>query len=134
MQFLKTLFWVLVAVLLAVFAIYNWRPVEIAVWRDIEMETWLPVPIITAFVLGVLLVWIPHRASVWRWRRKVDATERKLADEHAARNRAEEQLLDERNRASVVDPDPRFDDARVVEDTPPRDADGRLLDDGDRPL
>lgn len=133
MQFLKTLFWVLVAVVLAVFAFYNPTWVDVSLPSNITARILLPLLVIGAFVVGVLLVWIPHRASVWSWRRKVDATERKLVEERDARRRSEDQLLNERNRSSAVDPDPRLDTAELVI-PPARDADGRLLDDRDRPL
>lgn len=133
MQFLKTLFWVLVAVVLAVFAFYNPTWVDVSLPSNITARILLPLLVIGAFVVGVLLVWIPHRASVWSWRRKVDATERKLVEERGARRRSEDQLLNERNRSSAVDPDPRLDTAELIV-SPARDADGRLLDDRDRPL
>lgn len=133
MQFLKTLFWVLVAVVLAVFAFYNPTWVDVSLPSNITARILLPLLVIGAFVVGVLLVWIPHRASVWSWRRKVDATERKLVEERDTRRRAEDQLLNERNRSSAVDPDPRLDTDELVI-LPARDADGRLLDDRDRPL
>lgn len=135
MQFLKTLFWVLAAVILAVFALYNWTPVTVRLWQDLRMDTFLPVLVIGAFVVGVLLVWFPHRASVWSWRRKVNAIERKLAEERDSRQRAEEQLLNECNRSSVADPDPLLESRDTVVVAPARDADGRPLADEDgRPL
>lgn len=125
MQFLKTLFWVLVAVVLAVFALYNMTPVSVQLWRDLRMDTFLPVLVIGAFLVGVLLVWFPHRASVWSWRRKVDATERKLADEREARVRAEEALTHE--RAAPVHERVVTRSEPVFEDRPILDADGRVI-------
>lgn len=129
MQFLKTLFWVLAAVVLAVFALYNWTPITVRLWQDLRLDTYLPLLVIGAFVVGVLLVWIPHRASVWSWRRKVTATERKLADERDARQKAEDQLLNNRNRANTSNPDPLL--VRAEDVVAARDADGRLLTDKD---
>lgn len=123
MQFLKTLFWVLVAVVLAVFALYNMTPVSVQLWRDLRMDTFLPVLVIGAFVAGVLLVWLPHRASVWGWRRKNDATERKLLDEREGRVRAEEALTHERAAPErvVTRSEPVFEDRPIL------DADGNVI-------
>ena len=138
MQFLKTLFWVLVAAVLTVFAFNNWDVVTINLWQDLQLQTFLPVLVIGAFVAGVLLIWLPHRASRWSWKRKMDSTERKLADERAERNRLEERLVVERDRVDthvsrpavartasgerlVVEP------GETVVVSPTRDADGRLI-------
>ena len=129
MQFLKTLFWVLVAVVLAVFAFNNWTPVEINLWRNLRMDTFLPLLVIGAFVVGVLLVWLPHRASVWSWRRKVATTERKLADEREQRIRAEESVAVRDDRIGGVTSDRLATDRDHVEvvDRPILDADGRVV-------
>ena len=42
MQFLKTLLWVLVAVVVALFASRNWGPVTLALWGDIQADIKLP--------------------------------------------------------------------------------------------
>ena len=125
MQFLKTLFWVLVAVVLAVFAFNNWTPVEVNLWRNLRMDTFLPLLVIGAFVVGVLLVWLPHRASVWSWRRKVDSTERKLAEERELRIRAEESVAPGRVEPGVART--VATDHEHVVDRPILDADGRVV-------
>ncbi len=125
MQFLKTLFWVLIAVVLAVFAFNNWTPVEVNLWRNLRMDTFLPLLVIGAFVVGVLLVWLPHRASVWSWRRRVDATERKLAEERELRIRAEESIARPREDAAVHRTVVTEHDH--VTDRPILDADGRVV-------
>lgn len=133
MQFLKTLFWVLVAVVLAVFAFNNWKTVDVDLWQNLTLSTFLPLLVIGAFVVGVLLIWLPHRASRWSWSRKVDAAERKLADEREQRVRLEEQLVNERNRVDTVVPRPVVGEPVMVEPgetvvvSPARDADGRPL-------
>ncbi len=124
MQFLKTLFWVLVAVVLAVFAVYNVNTwVDVALPSNLTVNILLPLLVIGAFLVGVFLVWLPHRASVWSWRRKVDATERKLADEREARGRAEEALTHEHAAPErvVTRSEPVFADRPIL------DADGRVI-------
>ena len=43
MQFLKTLFWVLVAVVVVLFAGRNWTRVTLNLWGDIQADIKIPV-------------------------------------------------------------------------------------------
>ena len=65
MQFLKTLFWVLVAVLVALFASRNWIDVTLNLWGDIQADIKLPVLLLIAFLLGLLPTWLIMRARLW---------------------------------------------------------------------
>jgi uncharacterized integral membrane protein len=76
MQFLKTLFWVLIAVLVALFARANWTPITLNLWNDIQADTKLPVLMLVAFLLGWLPTWLILRARIWSLRRRLDAMER----------------------------------------------------------
>ncbi|HKY82498.1 MAG TPA: LapA family protein [Sphingobium sp.] len=78
MQFLRTAFWVVIAIALAFFCTANYVPVTVRLWGDIVMETKLPVLLIGAFLLGALPFWIMARATRWRMKRKLDSTERAL--------------------------------------------------------
>lgn len=76
MQFLKTLFWVLIAVLVALFASRNWSEVTVNLWGDIQADIKLPVLMLIFFLLGFLPTWLILRARVWSLDRRVDAMER----------------------------------------------------------
>ena len=76
MQFLKTLFWVLVAVLIVLFARANWTPVTLTLWSDIQAETKLPMLVFVGFVIGWLPTWLMMRARLWTFRRRVEALDR----------------------------------------------------------
>ena len=76
MQFLKTLFWVLIAVLVALFARANWTPITLNLWNDIQADTKLPVLMLIAFALGWLPTWLILRARIWSLRRRIEAMER----------------------------------------------------------
>jgi uncharacterized integral membrane protein len=78
MQFLRTAFWVVIAVGLAFFCMANYVPVTVRLWGDMVMETKLPVLLIGAFLLGALPFWVMARATRWRLRRRLDSTERAL--------------------------------------------------------
>ena len=76
MNFLKTLFWVLVAVLVALFAKANWAPVTVKLWNDIVADIQLPLLLLIAFVLGWLPTWIILRARTWSLNRRIEALDR----------------------------------------------------------
>ncbi|UZW53666.1 hypothetical protein NUH86_08805 [Sphingobium sp. JS3065] len=78
MQFLRTAFWVVIAVALAFFCMANYVPVTVRLWGDLVMETKLPVLLIGAYILGALPFWIMARATRWRMKRKLESTERAL--------------------------------------------------------
>ena len=79
MQFLKTVFWVLVAVVAAIFAYNNWTPVTVMLWGGIVLDTRLPLLLLIAFLLGLLPTLLLYRTTRWRLRRKLDSTEKALA-------------------------------------------------------
>ncbi|MEP2102173.1 MAG: hypothetical protein ABJP02_11760 [Parasphingorhabdus sp.] len=75
MQFIKTLFWVILAVILVVFAANNWSPTSVLIWEDIRIDTKLPVLVIGAFLLGFVPLWLIHRTSKWRLNRRIKTLE-----------------------------------------------------------
>jgi len=52
MQFLKTVFWVLLAVLVALFAVRNWGDVTLNLWGDIQADVKIPILLLVAVALG----------------------------------------------------------------------------------
>ena len=46
MQFLKTLFWVVIAVFLAILASRNWHDVTLNLWGDIQADVKIPILLI----------------------------------------------------------------------------------------
>ena len=84
MQFLKTLFWVLVAVILSFFAYRNWDPVTLNLWDDIQADIKIPVLLLVFFLLGFLPTWLVMRTRMWGYRRRLEALERSRASAAAA--------------------------------------------------
>jgi uncharacterized integral membrane protein len=76
MNFLKTLFWVVVAVSLAIFANRNWADVTINLWGNIQADVKLPVLIFLAFMIGFLPPYLILRGRVWALKRKLALAER----------------------------------------------------------
>jgi uncharacterized integral membrane protein len=70
MQFLKTLFWVLVAVVVALFANRNWHDVTLNLWGDIQADIKLPVLLGLVFLVSFLPPFLLYRARLWAARRR----------------------------------------------------------------
>ena len=79
MQFLKTLFWVALAVILVLFATVNWQPVTMNLWGGLQADVKLPVLILASFLLGFLPMLVVPRARLWTMRRRLEALERQVA-------------------------------------------------------
>ena len=90
MGILRTIIWVLLTIALVLFAMANWNPVTVTIWPGQVLDTKLPVLIVVAFLLGSLPMWIALRAARWSLRRRLDTSERQLADLRAMANRAAE--------------------------------------------
>lgn len=90
MQFLKTLFWVLLAVVVALFAAHNWSDVTVNLWGDIEADIKLPILLLIVFLIGFLPTWLILRTRVWSHRRRLEAMERSRLASLPAETPAEE--------------------------------------------
>ena len=84
MQFLKTLFWVMIAVIAVIFGYRNWTPVTINLWGGLQADIKLPILLLIAFLAGFLPWYVLHKATRWQLRRKLDAAQRALAEVRAA--------------------------------------------------
>lgn len=78
MQFLKTLLWVLLAVVIALFASRNWVPVTLRLWGDIEADIKLPLLLFLVFLAGFLPTWLILRARLWSQQRRIEGLERSV--------------------------------------------------------
>jgi lipopolysaccharide assembly protein A len=76
MQFLKTLFWVVLAVLAVLFADANWRMVEVKMWGGLVADVKLPILLLFAFLIGLLPTMLILRARIWALKRRLEAHER----------------------------------------------------------
>ena len=79
MQFLKTLFWVLLTVLVVLFAYRNWFDVTISLWGNIQADVKVPILVLFGFLLGFVPIWLIMRARIWAMRRKLEALDRQRA-------------------------------------------------------
>ena len=72
MQFLKTLLWVVAAVVLVLFANANWAPVTVNLWGGLQADVKLPVLVLFAFLLGFLPTFLVYRARLWSLKRRLE--------------------------------------------------------------
>ena len=79
MQFLRTLFWVVIAVFIAIMASRNWNDVTLKLWGDIQVDIKAPVLIGLTFLFGWLPTWLIYRTKLWKARHRLDALERQQA-------------------------------------------------------
>jgi lipopolysaccharide assembly protein A len=76
MQFLKTLFWVALAIILVLFARANWDSVTLNLWGGLQADVKKPVLIGAAFLLGFLPTYIVYRSRLWSLKRRLEPAER----------------------------------------------------------
>jgi len=75
MHFLKTLFWVMLAIGVVLFARENWVPVEIKLWSGLIAEVKLPFLLLVVFLLGFLPTYLLYRGRMWSVRRQLTRPE-----------------------------------------------------------
>ncbi len=76
MKFLRTLFWVVVAVSLAIFASRNWNDITLSLWGDIQADVKLPFLVLLVFLIGFLPPYVLMRSRLWQLKRKLALAER----------------------------------------------------------
>lgn len=87
MGILRTIIWVVLTAVLVIFAMANWRVVTVTIWPGWEAETKLPLVILGSFLIGMVPMWIALRTSRWSLKRRLEGSERQLADMRALANR-----------------------------------------------
>lgn len=85
MNFLKTLFWVVLTVVVVLFAYDNWTPVTINLWGNLQASTKLPMMMLLSFLLGLVPALIYYRTKSWRATRRLSTVERELEDARGVR-------------------------------------------------
>lgn len=83
MQFLKILFWCLLAFIAAVFTFGNWTTVSVQLFGGLVMEINLPLLLLLTFLLGFIPTLFYQHVVRWRLRQRLSAAERALASTRA---------------------------------------------------
>ena len=76
MRFLKTMFWLVVAIVVTLFAAQNWRDVTIDLWGNLQADVKVPVLLAIVFLLGFLPTWLIYRGKLWRVQNRVTMPQR----------------------------------------------------------
>jgi len=76
MNFLRTLFWVVVAVSLAIFANRNWGDVTVNLWGNLQADIKLPILLIITFLIGFLPPYLILRGRLWTLKRRLAIAKR----------------------------------------------------------
>lgn len=84
MHFLRTLFWVIIAVALLIFAAQNNKAVTVNLWGGLQADIKLWLLVIAPFLLGFLPTWIFHRVSLWQRRRHEGEASRRAMESPGA--------------------------------------------------
>ena len=80
MQFLKILFWCLLAFVAAVFTISNWNAVQIQLWGGLIADVNLPLLLFVTFLIGFVPTMLYNHAIRWRLRQRLSTCERELLE------------------------------------------------------
>jgi putative membrane protein len=83
MQFLKLLFWCLMAFLAAVFTFGNWTNISIQLFGGLVAEVNLPLLLVATFLLGFVPTLIYQHWVRFRLRQRLTVAERALETERA---------------------------------------------------
>jgi uncharacterized integral membrane protein len=82
MQFLKTIFWVVIAVLIAAFALNKWnqKAVFVAIYGEVGVQTPIWMVVLISFLAGLVPTLIVHRITRWSLRRRLENANRALTE------------------------------------------------------
>ncbi len=80
MQFLKIMFWCLLAFVAALFTYGNWTSIPIKLWGGMIAETNLPALLLFTFLIGFLPTFAYQHAVRWRLRQRLTTAERTISE------------------------------------------------------
>ena len=75
MQIIRTIVWVLLLVALLLFSAFNWKPVEVKIWEGLVLETKIPALVVVSFLVGLVPMWMLHRANRFYMSRRISSLE-----------------------------------------------------------
>ncbi len=78
MRFLKTLFWIVIAVLVTLFAARNWRDVTISLWGNLEADVKIPLLLAIIFLVGLIPTMLVYHGKIWSLNNRIAVARRDL--------------------------------------------------------
>ncbi len=67
----RTVIWVIIAIALTMFAVFNAQPVQVTIWPGFVAELPLSILIVAVFLIGFLPAFMMHAANRWRLNRRI---------------------------------------------------------------
>lgn len=121
MQVLRTVLWVVIAIIVGLFMTMNWHKAPVNFWplgegKTAHLEWPVGFTALFFFLLGILPTWLTLRASRWRLNRRIHALEDSVramtsAQSEAAAEAATEATTEATAEAAPVSPAPVDPDA-----------------------
>jgi uncharacterized integral membrane protein len=78
-QIIRTLIWIVITIVLVAFIAMNWERAPVNIWPLESGYIYFQWPVgiiaLVFFLLGLVPMWLYHRAGRWRWQRRVNALE-----------------------------------------------------------
>ena len=74
MRFLRLLFWLFLALLVALFIGRNWSDATVDLWGNVQADIKLPLLLLIAFLIGYVPTTVRWRLRCWRLSREARAT------------------------------------------------------------
>ena len=84
MQAIRTIVWVVIAIILTMFAVFNAQPVTIVLWPGKYADMPLSLLIIFVFLLGFLPPFLLNLGNRWRLGRRINQQEQTIAQLQSA--------------------------------------------------
>ena len=79
MQVIRTIIWIVMTIVLVAFVAMNWERAPVNIWPleagYLHLEWPVGVIALVFYLLGLLPMWLLHRAGRWRWSRRLSALE-----------------------------------------------------------
>ena len=75
MHIVRVIVWVLLLAVLLIFSVTNWNPIEVKIWEGLVLETKVPALVVVSFLLGLVPMWLLHRATKWQLHRRIASLE-----------------------------------------------------------
>jgi len=79
MQVIRTIIWIFMTVILVSFVAMNWERAPVNIWPleagYLHLEWPVGIIALVFYLLGLLPMWLLHRAGRWRWSRRLSALE-----------------------------------------------------------
>ena len=80
MQAIRTILWVLLAIVMVAFIAINWVAVPVNIWPStngtyLHFNWPIGFVILVSFLLGLVPMWLLHKGASWRWNRRIGTLE-----------------------------------------------------------